>query len=440
MAIQMKRLGRWCGLLCTAGLIIALSFTAHAAQSEAFAGLLGITVPVTRGAQGVQTIEGFRVWAVGVGSGSAQEGQVFQAQDTPAASGDAFRYFIPISFPDAVQEYEIHVVSKPPESLQGLRREAEKTVRWTFYPISIEESVTLTFAKALNRATIAADNPQNIPLSWSSSDPNIATVDANGQLTGTGIGSCTVTAAIPGTTFFDSCTVRVNPLSEEQIRTGSSGSPHIWGEDLGGYEWYAMDRDGAGVYTLLCTGNLSTAQLWDNRATEDDSRSVGKNDWSGSLIQGYLVGHPLNQTLRNDARVLSAADCLKPVARYYYGSNLSPSAGYLSSEKLFLPAVSQLCGATNSSGLGNPLMPDLTARSWDGLVDGRGGPQWDWFSAHNQKSALAAVFGGSNCSWTSSPQPQSSRSVVFVRTDGDLHANYGGWYSYNVRPAIKLKP
>ena len=85
-------------------------------------------------------------------------------------------------------------------------------------------------------------------------------------------------------------------------------------------------------------------------------------------------------------------------------------------------------------------MPDLTARSWDGLVDGRGGAQWDWFSAHNRKSALAAVFGGSNCSWTSSPQPQSSRSVVFVRTDGDLHANYGGWYSYNVRPAIKLKP
>ena len=98
----MKRLGRRCRLLCTAGLIIALSFTAHAAQSEAFAGLLGITVPVTRGAQGVQTIEGFRVWAVGVGAGSAQEGQVFQAQDTPAASGDAFRYFIPISFPDMI--------------------------------------------------------------------------------------------------------------------------------------------------------------------------------------------------------------------------------------------------------------------------------------------------------------------------------------------------
>lgn len=436
----MKPFGMWRRLLCGIGLLIVLSLPAHAAHPEAFTGLGGITVPVTRGAQGLQTIESFRVWAVGVGTGSAQEGQLFQAQDLPAASGDTLRYFIPIPFPSAVQEYEIHVVSQPPGSLAGLRREAEKTTRWTFYPLSIEESVTLTFAKGLNCTAILADNPQSLPLAWSSSDEGIATVDAGGQVTGRGIGSCTVTAAIPGTSFSDSCRVTVNPLSEEQICTGSSGSPHIWGEDLGGYEWYAMDRDSAGIYTLLCTGNLSTAQLWDNRPAEGDSRSVGKNDWSGSLMQAYLSSHPLNQALQSDARVLSAADCLTPAARYYYGSNLSPSAGYLSSEKLFLPAVSQLCGATNPSGLGNPLMPGLTARSWDGLVDGRGGAQWDWFSAHNQTSALAAVFGVSNCSWTSSPQPQSSRSVVFVLTNGDLDANYGGWCSYNVRPAIKLKP
>ena len=73
----------------------------------------------------------------------------------------------------------------------------------TLYP---EQTTTLT-------ATILPSTVAVTTVNWTSSNPSVATVDAQGVITALSVGSTTVTASTTdGTALFDTCAVTVNPI------------------------------------------------------------------------------------------------------------------------------------------------------------------------------------------------------------------------------------
>ncbi len=73
----------------------------------------------------------------------------------------------------------------------------------TIYP---DETVQLT-------ATVLPTNTTNKAVTWSSSNTNVATVDANGKVTGKGVGNCIITVTTAdGSNKSATCAITVNPI------------------------------------------------------------------------------------------------------------------------------------------------------------------------------------------------------------------------------------
>lgn len=68
-------------------------------------------------------------------------------------------------------------------------------------------------------ATVAPSDATNKTVSWQSGDENIATVDANGKVTATGLGSTTITATTEDGSFTSTCTVEVVPTTLATLKS-----------------------------------------------------------------------------------------------------------------------------------------------------------------------------------------------------------------------------
>ena len=73
-----------------------------------------------------------------------------------------------------------------------------------------ELSLTVGDTETLT-ATVAPDNATNQAVTWTSSDPSVATVDAAGKVTAVGAGTATITVTTADGSFTATCTVTVRP-------------------------------------------------------------------------------------------------------------------------------------------------------------------------------------------------------------------------------------
>ena len=74
-------------------------------------------------------------------------------------------------------------------------------------------------------ATVAPDNAVNKNVIWTSSDPNVATVDANGKVAAVGNGTCTITATTEDGSYTAICTIKVEiPDSDNGGNNGDNNS------------------------------------------------------------------------------------------------------------------------------------------------------------------------------------------------------------------------
>lgn len=82
-------------------------------------------------------------------------------------------------------------------------------------------------------ATVMPANASNKTATWSSSDESIATVDANGNVAGVGIGNATITATTnDGSNLSASCSVNVTQVSATSIRLDHSEMEMTVGQDV----------------------------------------------------------------------------------------------------------------------------------------------------------------------------------------------------------------
>lgn len=106
-------------------------------------------------------------------------------------------------------------------------------------------------------ATIVPEDVTVKELQWKSSDENVATVSADGQVTGVGTGECTVTATTTdGTDITATCKVTVHAESATGMKTVDMGVSVLWGES----EIGATDYLQAGTY--YAWGTVENANKW----------------------------------------------------------------------------------------------------------------------------------------------------------------------------------
>ncbi len=117
------------------------------------------------------------------------------------------------------------------------------------------------------KATVAPDNATNKTVKWTSSDPSIATVDANGKITAVKEGSVTITAtAKDGSNKTATCTVNVkNPADGNALLTvtmtdGQQRTYDIKMSQINDFiTWYNNRANGQGNFTYSFNKTPSSA-------------------------------------------------------------------------------------------------------------------------------------------------------------------------------------
>ncbi|REE00180.1 Ig-like domain-containing protein [Marinoscillum furvescens] len=101
---------------------------------------------------------------------------------------------------------------------------SQPKVEVTSITISGDEQVAISQSTTLT-ATIAPENHTNKSLTWTSSDEDVATVDANGVVTGQGLGEATITAtATDGSGVSGTHTITVGPLLVQSIEVAGEAT------------------------------------------------------------------------------------------------------------------------------------------------------------------------------------------------------------------------
>jgi len=118
---------------------------------------------------------------------------------------------------------------------------------WTTATCQVTVNPTLATSISLNQtsislpigstqtliATVLPSVASDKTVTWSSSDENIATIDANGNVTGVGIGNATITATTnDGSNLSASCSVNVTQVSATSIRLDQSEVEMTVGQDV----------------------------------------------------------------------------------------------------------------------------------------------------------------------------------------------------------------
>ena len=135
------------------------------------------------------------------------------------------------------------------------------TLNKTSTSISVGNSETLT-------ATVAPENAANKRVTWTSSNENVATVDANGTVTAVKAGTATITAtAADGSGKSATCTVTVTGGTTPSQPGGSTG-----GSSSGGGGGSSSDRDSSDSNPIIKTETKNNA---DGSTTKTETRRDG---------------------------------------------------------------------------------------------------------------------------------------------------------------------
>ena len=158
-----------------------------------------------------------------------------------------------------------------------------------------DETATVT-------ATVEPSNASYKTVTWTSADPSIATIDANGKITGTGLGKTTVTATtVNGLTANCQVTVSVRMPTEPEVldiwKTDNAGFRGLFGaaadegKAAGSGNWLKF-QNGAATWTANETGKVRTATLTLSTGSSITVTQIGAKDFAGTWTMQSRLFNP----------------------------------------------------------------------------------------------------------------------------------------------------
>jgi uncharacterized repeat protein (TIGR02543 family) len=155
----------------------------------------------------IEAIDPQQAIDVRLSASGAEDGDIFyvtaseQEKENILANNSGFAVYVPLNL-------------QPAE---------EKTEKIPVSSVSLKDSATLLLGNTLQlNATVLPDNATNPQVTWSSSKPEVATVNQTGKVTAVKEGSTVITAEADGVS--DTCTVTVVPSSLQVTFNSQSGS------------------------------------------------------------------------------------------------------------------------------------------------------------------------------------------------------------------------
>lgn len=144
------------------------------------------------------------------------------------------------------------------------------------------------------------ENPNNLPITYTSSNPYVATVDANGKVTLKSWGKTTITASYPGndqykpaTTSYELNVINSNEDYEEKfvefVSSTDKGTTDMWG---GASKADEISKDGIKVY---CSRASFASNPYRFNGSSTSTISVEK----GNIIRIEIVGDGLTKLVKN---------------------------------------------------------------------------------------------------------------------------------------------
>lgn len=144
------------------------------------------------------------------------------------------------------------------------------------------------------------ENPNNLPITYTSSNPYVATVDANGKVTLKSWGKTTIIASYPGndqykpaTTSYELNVINSNEDYEERYVEFVSGTDNgTTGDIAGGFTSDEINKDGVKVY---CSRASFASNPYRFNGTSTSTISVEK----GNIVRIEIVGDGLTKLEKN---------------------------------------------------------------------------------------------------------------------------------------------
>lgn len=144
------------------------------------------------------------------------------------------------------------------------------------------------------------ENPNNLPITYTSSNPYVATVDANGKVTLKSWGKTTIIASYPGndqykpaTTSYELNVINSNEDYEERYVEFVSGTDNgTTGDIAGGFISDEINKDGVKVY---CSRASFASNPYRFNGTSTSTISVEK----GNIVRIEIVGDGLTKLVKN---------------------------------------------------------------------------------------------------------------------------------------------
>ena len=144
------------------------------------------------------------------------------------------------------------------------------------------------------------ENPNNLPITYTSSNPYVATVDANGKVTLKSWGKTTIIASYPGndqykpaTTSYELNVINSNEDYEERYVEFVSGTDNgTTGDFAGGFISDEINKDGVKVY---CSRASFASNPYRFNGTSTSTISVEK----GNIVRIEIVGDGLTKLVKN---------------------------------------------------------------------------------------------------------------------------------------------
>lgn len=144
------------------------------------------------------------------------------------------------------------------------------------------------------------ENPNNLPIKYTSSNPYVATVDANGKVTLKSWGKTTIIASYPGndqykpaTTSYELNVINSNEDYEERYVEFVSGTDNgTTGDIAGGFISDEINKDGVKVY---CSRASFASNPYRFNGTSTSTISVEK----GNIVRIEIVGDGLTKLEKN---------------------------------------------------------------------------------------------------------------------------------------------
>lgn len=171
-----------------------------------------------------------------------------------------------------------------------------KAIGATDIQLSMSE-LQLTIGQALYmNATVSPDSVTETKLDWSSSDPEVASVDANGYVTALKKGSSMITVrAVDGSGVYKETPVTVvKPTVFNEIHVGSTLAGTIAESD--DLLWYIFTPSISGTYTFATQGELEpTIQLMSS-TEQEDCITTGETSVTWDLEAGKTYYYQLSSS------------------------------------------------------------------------------------------------------------------------------------------------